>query len=88
MRGLVKKQQQKIRFRFFPEILPGTEVPRATNAMALTESLRKMKQPKWPATSPITAVQTPIMAMEITKQGYPDPIPAKRSHCVRYLANS
>ena len=62
---------------FFP-ILPGTEVPRATNAMALTESLRKMKQPKWPATSPITAVQTPIMAMEMTKQGYPLAIPVQQ----------
>ena len=55
--------------------LPGTEVPRATKAMALTESLRKMKQPKWPATSPMTAVQTPIMAMETTKHGYPLAIP-------------
>jgi len=49
--------------------VPGTEVPRATKAMALTESLRKMKHPKCPATSPMTAVHTPIMAMEITKQG-------------------
>ena len=51
--------------------LPGTDVPRATKAMALTESFRKMKQPRWPATSPMTAAQRPIMAIEITKQGYP-----------------
>ena len=49
--------------------IPGTEVPKATKAIALTESLRKIKQPKWPATSPMTAVQIPIIAMEITKQG-------------------
>ena len=60
---------------FLGEFIPGTLVPRATKAMALTESLRKMKQPKCPATSPITAVQRPIMAMEITKQGYPLAIP-------------
>ena len=34
-----------------------------------------MKHPRWPATSPMTAVQTPIMAMEITKHGYPAPNP-------------
>ena len=43
--------------------------------MALTESLRKMKQPKWPATSPMIAVHNPIMAIEITKQGYPLAMP-------------
>ena len=57
--------------------VPGTEVPRATKAMAFTESLRKMKQPKWPATSPMTAVQTPIMQIETTKHGYPLAIPVK-----------
>ena len=49
--------------------VPGTLVPSATKAMALTESFKKMKHPKWLATSPMTAVQTPIMAMEMTKQG-------------------
>ena len=63
--------------------LPGTEVPRATKAMALTESLRKMKQPKWPATSPMTAVQRPIMAMETTKHGYPLAIPILDSSIMR-----
>ena len=64
-----------IKFWSFLTILPGTEVPRATKAMALTESLRKMKQPKCPATSPMTAVHRPIIAIEITKQGYPLAIP-------------
>lgn len=59
----------------FGVVIPGTDVPRATKAMALTVSLRKMKQPRWLATSPMTAVQTPIMAMAITKQGYPFIIP-------------
>lgn len=52
-------------------VVPGTEVPRATKAMALTESLRKMKQPKWPAISPMMAVTKPIMRMETTKVKYP-----------------
>jgi hypothetical protein len=30
-----------------------------------------MKQPNWAATSPMTAVQTPIIAIEQTKQRYP-----------------
>ena len=57
---------QQLAFKYH---VPGTEVPKATKAIALTESLRKIKQPKWPATSPMTAVQRPIIAMEITKQG-------------------
>ena len=48
---------------------PGTLVPSATNAIALTVSFRKMKQPKWLATSPMIAVQKPIMAMAMTKHG-------------------
>ena len=56
-------------------------MPRATKAMAFTESLRKMKQPKWPATSPITAVHMPIIQMEITKHGYPLAIPALQISC-------
>ena len=42
-------------------------VPSATKAIALTESLRKMKQPKWPATSLISAVQKAIMPMDKAK---------------------
>ena len=44
--------------------LPGMLVPSATKAMALTESLRKMKQPRWPATSLMRAVQKAIMPMD------------------------
>jgi len=46
-------------------------VPRATNAIALTPSLRWMKQPRWPATSPMTAVKRPMEIIEVTKVGYP-----------------
>ena len=51
--------------------LPGTEVPKATKAIALTVSLRKMKHPKWEATSPITAVIIPMVKMETVKVIYP-----------------
>jgi len=37
-----------------------------------------MKQPNWAATSPMTAVQTPIIAIETKKQRYP----LKRPECV------
>ena len=47
--------------------LPGTEVPNATKAIAFTVSLRKMKHPKWEATSPITAVIMPMVMMETVK---------------------
>ena len=60
--------------------VPGTEVPNATNAMALTESLRQMKQPNCAATSPMTAVQIPIMTIERTKQGYPFARPVVSIH--------
>lgn len=33
--------------------LPGTEVPRATNTTAVTESFRPTVQPKWEARSPV-----------------------------------
>ena len=46
-------------------------MPRATKAMALTESLRLTKQPRWPATSPMTAVRTPMAVMEARKARYP-----------------
>ena len=54
-------------------------MPRATKAIALTQSLRLMKQPRWPATSPITAVHNPTNAMEMTKVGYPLKIPINLS---------
>lgn len=47
---------------------PGTLVPRATNTIAVTESLMPSVQPKWDATSPMTAVTTPIAKMDTTKQ--------------------
>ena len=50
-------------------VLPGTLVPSATKAMALTESFKKMKQPRCPAMSPMSAVLPPIMRMLITKVG-------------------
>jgi len=51
--------------------LPGTLVPRATKAMALTLSLRLTKQPRCPATSPIMAVSKPMDEMDATKARYP-----------------
>ena len=58
-----------------PTEVPGTLVPRATNAMALTPSLRLMKQPRWAATSPMSAVQAPMNTRDITKARYPFAIP-------------
>ena len=51
--------------------IPGTEGPRATNSMALPESLRLIKRPRWPATSPMTTLQIPITDMDTTNDGYP-----------------
>lgn len=56
-------------YKSYSQSLPGTEVPKATKAIALTESLRKMKHPRWLAMSPMTAVLPPINRMEITKVG-------------------
>jgi len=53
------------------EVLPGTDVPSATKAMAVTESLSPTEQPKALATSPMTAVSTPIQMMEMVKQSQP-----------------
>jgi len=30
-----------------------------------------MEQPRWPATSPMTAVKRPMKIIEVTKVGYP-----------------
>lgn len=54
--------------------LPGTLVPKATNAIAFTQSFRQIKQPRCPATSPMTAVFIPIMRMLMTKVGQPSMI--------------
>lgn len=42
-------------------------VPRATNTMAVTESLMPSVQPKCEATSPMTAVTSPMQMMDTTK---------------------
>lgn len=42
-------------------------VPKATNTMAVTESLIPNVHPKCEATSPMTAVTTPIEKIETTK---------------------
>lgn len=41
---------------------PGTEVPRATNTTAVTESFRPTVQPKWEARSPATRQTNTSMA--------------------------
>ena len=46
-------------------------MPRATKAIALTPSLRLMKQPRWPAISPMMAVLPPMKRMAMTNVGYP-----------------
>ena len=51
--------------------LPGTLVPSATKAMAVTESLSPTEHPKAEATSPMMAVRTPIHTIDITKQSQP-----------------
>ena len=51
--------------------LPGTEVPKATKAMAFTVSFKKMKHPKCEATSPMTAVIKPIIRIDATNVKYP-----------------
>lgn len=51
--------------------LPGILVPRATNTMAVTESLIPNVQPKCDATSPMIAVTIPMQRMETTKHKYP-----------------
>ena len=50
-------------------LLPGTLVPRATKAIALTPSFKLIKQPRWPATSPMMAVLPPINKILMTKVG-------------------
>lgn len=66
-----KKQEWQPCDHWFGLKLPGTEVPKATKAIALTVSFKKMKHPKWEATSPITAVIRPIVKMDTVKVMYP-----------------
>lgn len=42
----------------------GSDVPRATNEMAVTESASPIVHPKWEATSPVMAVRIPMKARE------------------------
>lgn len=54
--------------------LPGILVPKATNTIAVTVSLIPSVKPKCDATSPITAVTTPIPNIDTTKHKYPPQI--------------
>ena len=51
--------------------LPGTLVPRATNEIAVMASFNPIVQPKWDAKSPMNAVRTPTMMIEVQKQAQP-----------------
>ena len=51
--------------------LPGTLVPNATIVIAVMESLMWLQQPKCDAMSPITAVKTPILNIDMKKVGHP-----------------
>ena len=46
-------------------------LPKATNAIMLTPSLRLMKQPRWSKTSLMTMEQRPIRRIEVSKVGCP-----------------
>jgi len=59
------------RVRYQTSVRPGTLVPRATKLRAVTLSLRPTVQPKWAATSPITAVSMPMMRMDTVKAAQP-----------------
>ena len=50
---------------------PGKLVPRATNVMAVTLSLRPTVQPKDDAMSPIKPVNTPIKQIDTTNAAQP-----------------
>lgn len=49
----------------------GSEVPRATIVIAVTESLRPISHPRRIAMSPTTAVTRPMYISENTKHPYP-----------------
>lgn len=51
----------------------GREVPKATNVIAVTDSLMFNTHPRTVAISPITYVTAPIIIKEQTKHGYPPP---------------
>ena len=55
---------------------PGTLVPRATIVIEVTLSFKCEKQPNCEATSPMTAVITPIPHIETMNEGQPPPLSA------------
>ena len=55
---------------------PGTLVPRATTVIEVTLSFKCVKQPNCEATSPMTAVITPIPHIETRNEGQPPPLSA------------
>lgn len=79
-----RNSENLFRWVVFKCTVPGMLVPRATNTMAVTESLIPNVQPKCEATSPMMAVTTPIERMEITKHRYP-PIKSARGRRVEKL---
>ena len=57
--------------------------------MELTVSFMRVKQPNCAATSPMTAVQTPIAAIDTTKQGQPCILSEQGyGHCKVVIQNS
>lgn len=53
------------------EILPGIDVPSATNEIAVTESFKPIQQPKCDVKSPRIAVSAPIKMIDTTKHAQP-----------------
>jgi len=51
----------------------GSDVPRATRVMAVTELGSPITQPSKPATSPTIAVTPPMKHKAIMNEGYPPP---------------
>lgn len=65
--------------------LPGTLVPRATKQIAVTVSLIPRVHPKCEATSPMTAVTTPMQKIDITKHKYPPQISERKKDRQTFL---
>lgn len=60
-------------------------VPKATKTIAVTESSIPSVDPKCEATSPITAVTTPMTKIDTTKHKYPLNNPEKNS--IQFLSS-
>ncbi len=65
------KKDTKSHRRHKQKLRPGTLVPSETMVIAVTLSLMCVTQPKCPATSPMTAVSTPMHMMLHRKAGQP-----------------